>query len=384
LIVFVFLSLGDISANINKEFEQKVIESFKSTEIARAKAFLHSVPITVTHASCVRSAGGKNDFYSEGDYWWPNPQNPKGKYQRRDGQTNPDNFTEHRHAMIRLNEIVGTLTSAWILTKDEVYVNETLKHLEAWFINKDTMMNPHMLYAQAVWGRHTGRGIGIIDAYHLVEVCRSIKILHHRGKISSQFFDKLKNWFDDFIIWVTTHPYGIKEMNTKNNHAVCWAVIVSSMAVLTENEAIIYVCKKRFKEVLLPSQMDLDGSFPLEIARTKPYGYSLFNIDAFCVLAKILSTPDDDLWSFKTTDGKSLKKGLEFIYPYIIDKTKWPYKKDIYIWDKWPSSHPALLFGAFAYGNSQYLNTYLEIPRYPIHEEVVRNLPIRHAMLWLK
>ena len=35
-------------------------------------------------------------------------------------------------------------------------------------------MNPHLLYAQAIKGRFTGRSIGIIDTLHLVEVARAI------------------------------------------------------------------------------------------------------------------------------------------------------------------------------------------------------------------
>ena len=69
------------------DLEEKVINALKDTEIARAKAFLTSIPVTVTDAYCVRSAGGIHDFYSEGDYWWPNPENPGGAYQQRDGQT---------------------------------------------------------------------------------------------------------------------------------------------------------------------------------------------------------------------------------------------------------------------------------------------------------
>ena len=56
--------------------------------------------------------------------------------------------------------------------------------------------------------------------------------------------------------------------------------------------------------------MATDGSFPLELKRTKPYGYSLFNIDAFFNVAQILSTPEDNLFEYETKDGKSLKKGL--------------------------------------------------------------------------
>src|SRR5688572_31437942 len=36
-----------------------------------ADGYLNEAPITVTAAISPRSAGGKHDFFSEGDYWWP-------------------------------------------------------------------------------------------------------------------------------------------------------------------------------------------------------------------------------------------------------------------------------------------------------------------------
>jgi len=38
-------------------------------------------------------------------------------------------------------------------------------------------MNPNLQYAQAIHGRFTGRGIGIIDTIHLVEVARALEVL---------------------------------------------------------------------------------------------------------------------------------------------------------------------------------------------------------------
>lgn len=361
----------------------QVIEAVQETEIARAKASLQTVPVTVTNAYCERSAGGRHDFYSEGDYWWPDPNNPGGPYVQRDGQTNPDNFTNHRLAMIRLSEIVATLTSGWLLTGDQIYADKALEHLNAWFVDTATLMNPHMLYAQAIFGKVTGRGIGLIDAYHFVEVARSAKILSDKDGISEEAATKIKAWFSQFLHWMTTHEYGIAEMNWHNNHGTCWAATASSMAVLTSNEEVIELCKNRFKNILLPDQMAKDGSFPLELKRTKPYGYSLFNIDAFCNVAQILSTPEDDLFTFEATDDKSLQKGMEYIFPFISDKSSWPFEEDIYIWDEWPVCHPALLFTGLAFQKKEYVDAYLELPAYPIHPEVIRNLPVRHPIIWL-
>lgn len=363
--------------------EEKVINSLKDAEIAKAESFLSEKPVTVTAVHSERSAGGLHDFYSEGDYWWPDPENPEAPYIQKDGQSNPDNFSDHRLAMVRLSEITATLTSAWLITNDQKYADNALIHLNAWFVDTATMMNPDMLYAQAIKGRFTGRSIGLIDAYHLVEVTQSVKVLTEKGGIPAEQSAKIKIWFSQFLNWMTTHEYGIKEMNAENNHGTCWVATAASMAVLVDNQEIIKLCTDRFKNILLPNQMEADGSFPRELKRTKPYGYSLFNIDAFCNVAQILSTPDINLWEFETQDGKSLKKGMEYIYPFITDKTKWPFANDIYIWEEWPVRQSSLLFAGVAYNNPEYISAFLKLPAYPTHPEVIRNLPVRHPSIWL-
>ena len=378
------INLGLAINEIKKPFQEKVVNSLKKDEIKKADSFLKEKPVTVTAAHCQRSAGGLNDFYSEGDYWWPDPQNLSAPYIQKDGQSNPDNFSDHRLAMVRLSEITATLTSAWLLTGDKKYATKALEHLNAWFVNPSTMMNPDMLYAQAIKGRFTGRSIGLIDAYHLVEVAQSVKVLSDKNGIKPESAAKIKDWFSKFLTWMTTHDYGIKEMNAENNHGTCWVATASAFAVLTGNQKIIDFCSDRFKTTLLPNQMAADGSFPREINRTKPYGYSLFNIDAFSNVAQILSTPENDLWKFTTPDGKSLRLGMEYIYPFIADKTKWPFAKDIYIWEEWPVRQSCLLFAGLAFNNENYISTFLKLPANPTHPEVIRNLPVRHPVIWLK
>jgi hypothetical protein len=383
LILMQLISGSAISQALSP-LERKVVKHIRKETIRRADSLFSEEPVTVTASRCSRSAGGIHDFYSEGDYWWPDPENPDGPYIQRDGQSNPDNFSDHRLAMIRLSEITATLTSAWLLTGNTPYATKALEHVDAWFTDTATLMNPDMLYAQAIKGRFTGRSIGLIDAYHMVEVAQSIKVLSDKGAIPAPKAKQLKEWFSRFLTWMTTHEYGIKEMNAENNHGTCWVVTAAAFAHLTGNQAVLKRCKDRFKNILLPSQMATDGSFPLEIRRTKPYGYSLFNMDAFANAATILSTSEDNLWKFVTNDGKSLKKGMEFLFPYIEDKSKWPFNKDIYIWEEWPVRQSCLLFAGLSLGQSQYISKYLSLPAFPEHPEVIRNLPVRHPVIWFR
>jgi hypothetical protein len=348
-----------------------------------AEELLQDEPITITAFQCPRSSGQLHDFYSEGDYWWPNPENPDGPYIQRDGMSNPDNFVEHRQAMIRFSIHVGTLTSAYRLTGDQKYADAAIKHLQAWFVDEPTRMNPNLQYAQAIKGVSKGRGIGIIDTVHLIEVARSAQILEHAGVLQGECLRGTKKWFADYVQWMTTSPNGLEEMHAANNHGTCWVMQVAAFASFADDGQQLTACRKRFKEVLLPDQMAADGSFPRELRRTKPYGYSLFNADAMATICQILSTPQDNLWNYSTADGRNMHTATEFLFPFVQDKSKWPYRHDVMFWEFWPVRSPLLLFSGLAYHETKYLDLWKTLEVNPGNTEVIRNLPIRHPVLWI-
>ena len=88
--------------------------------------------------------------------------------------------------------------------------------------------------------------------------------------------------------------------------------------------------------MLIPNQEAADGSFPLELARTKPYGYSLFNLDAMSILAQTLTTREDNLWTWQLPDGRGMARAVAYMYPYIADKSKWPKPPDVMYFKDWP------------------------------------------------
>jgi hypothetical protein len=242
----------------------------------------------VTGAQSPRSAGGVHDFFSEGDYWWPDPANPGAPYIQRDGMTNPDNFVAHREALMGLSLRVPALTAAWHLTKDKRYAAKAGDHLRAWFVNEKTRMNPNLQYAQAIHGRTTGRGTGVIDTIHLVEVAQAIPFIERAGMFSAADSGAVKQWFRDYTRWMTTSNNGTEERDTKNNHATCWGMQVAAFAKLTGDREQMEYVRNRYQTVYIPDQEAEDGSFPLELARTKPYGYSLFNLEAMATSCQFL------------------------------------------------------------------------------------------------
>ena len=351
--------------------------------LQQANAYLNEAPVTVTATTSPRSAGGRHDFFSEADYWWPDPANPKGPYIQRDGMTNPDNFVAHRRAMVRLSLQVPALAAAYRLTNDDRYARHAVRHLHAWFVDPATRMSPHLLYSQAIQGRVTGRGVGIIDTVHLVEVARAMPTLEMSGALSGSERSAVRAWFGDYLTWMTTHTYGIEERDARNNHGTCWVMQVAEFARYVGRSDLTAFCRERFKTVLVPNQIAADGSFPEELRRTKPYGYSLFNLDALTTVCQILSTSADNLWLFELPDGRSVRKAVTFLFPFIADKKTWPHQPDVMYHDEWPMRHPLLLFAGIAYDERRYLDLWKTLPADSQVEEVIRNFFVRQPLLWL-
>jgi hypothetical protein len=364
-----------------------LIDNQKSEIIKRADAALLTDPAHITDNASPQSAGGKHDYFSQADYSWPNPDTPDGlPYINRDGQSYPGAFFGHRKALRSMKARVTNFTAAYLFTKDAKYAKAAARWLKAFFLDEETLMNPSLLYAQAVLGICTGRGIGIIDTLHLIDIPAAVDILWDNNQMEKDIYNGIKAWFSAYLDWLCTHQYGIDEMNWSNNHSVCWHVQAAVFARFTGNNAILEMCVDHYKNVLLPEQMAQDGSFPRELARTKPYGYSIFVIDNMATLCYVLSKPKDNLWEYTLPDGRNIKKGLDFLYPYLVDRNTWPFEADIAHFDAWPTAMSFMLFAAMAFNEDKWkdkwIKLYSSLNNDPDNDEVIRNTAISLPFLW--
>ncbi len=359
-----------------------VARTDKARIIEAATQYLSLQPRTITSYPSSRSPGGLHDYFSQADYFWPNPRDPGGKYINRDGQSNPDNFNDHRKAMIALSIQMPALTAAWVLTGDRRYGQLSGDHLRAWFIDPDTRMNPNLEYSQGVHGVSTGRSYGIIDTLHLVEVARAASIVSS-AVLTVTEQQALQDWFRAYLHWMKTSEKGIAERNTVNNHAVCWAVQAAEYARLIDDQETREGVRTQYKTLFVPGQMALDGSFPKELARTKPYSYSIFNFDMMATLCQSLQGDGPSLYSFVLPDGRGICKAAAFLYPYLQDKGAWPYKQDVEHFASLPVRSPGLLFTGLACHHKDYLQLWTKLNPDPTDPEIIRNFPIRQPLLWV-
>ena len=369
----------------NDEVVVQVARIDRARILKLAEAALQLKPPAIADHPATNSQGGPHDFYSQSDYSWPNPSNKTGlPYIGRDGMSNPDNFEDHRMAMRTMKDAVAALAAAYALSGDDKYAPKAAELIKVFFLDAKTRMDPNLNYAQAVLGQSSGRSYGVIDTLHLAELPVAVRFLEISPAFDPSVDRGLKKWFADYITWMTTATNGVKEMNAKNNHSIAYFVQLASFARFTGNEPMLELSRQRFKEVLLPEQMDADGSFPLELKRTKPYGYSIFQADNVAALCVLLSTPSEDYW--KLPQGHNARQAVEFIYPYLADKSKWLADhrgQDAQHWENWPVRQPCLLFAYAEFGGEKYFDLWQKLEADPTDLEIRRNMAVTQPILWI-
>jgi Alginate lyase len=281
-------------------------------------------PVSVMEKTTVPPSGDKHDYMSLAPYHWPDPAKADGlPYIRKDGQTNPEvkNYKDKEY-LPALCESVYALSMAYYFSGDKKYADKASKLIRVWFLDTATKMNPNLNYGQAIKGVVAGRGAGLIDTRHLVKVVDAIGLLQGATSWSLKDQEGMKAWFSSFLDWMQTSKNGMDEMDAKNNHGVWYDAQRLSFALFTGQKDLAEKIVANAK-VRLDYQMDNDGFFPAELARTISLHYSVFVVDPFFTIAQMATNLNIDLWNYKSPSGKSLSKGFKALQPYLLQEKKW-------------------------------------------------------------
>jgi len=321
----------------HREWLKRQITDASSAEFIRIRAELQAEadirmknPLySVTFSESRAVSGNPHDYYSEGPYWWPDPKNPGGPFIRRDGEFYPGHMNTHRRDMEKMTCDAYILSAAGYLLGRQDCTARANQIIRTWFLDEATKMNPHLNYAQAIFGHTPGRGIGIIDTTTLIRLIAAMEFFASCDG-TADTVDGLKEWFCAYLNWMDTSKNGIDERDYFNNHANWWNAQAASYAAFLGDGAMLSRCFARFTDVIIPGQTGADGSFTDELTRTKSFSYSMFNLEACAVTAEIAHHRGMDLWNAVCADGKGIAKSLDFMLPFYENPLLWKHPQIVF------------------------------------------------------
>lgn len=274
-------------------------------------------------------------------------------------ETQSDKFDDQ--SMSRMTSVVETLALAFFFSDDEKYARHAIELLRVWFLESATKMNPHLEYSQAIPGRVTGRGIGIIETVKFKYLIDAIGLLEASQNFTREDGKGLHEWFQAYLSWLQTSQHGKDENNWYNNHGTWYDVQVVIFALFLGQDSLAKRVIEMSKHRRLETQVRPDGSQPKELERTKSLSYSLYNLTALFDLATLGQHVGVDLWHYQGKDGINIKSALDFLLPFYQDK-EWPYEQIAPMATTYERLIPLLKQAAKVYQQKQYTEILMQLP----------------------
>lgn len=331
--------------------------------IAEADKELKRTIKTVVDKGMIPPSGNKHDYMSMGRYWWPNPDTESGlPYIRKDGLTNPEIEKLDRIPLAQMTQGVKYLALAYQITGEERYAAKAVDHLRRWFLNTKTRMNPHMNYGQTVPGHNNGlgRGFGIIDTYSFIEMLDGVELIKSSKNWKAKDEQGLIEWFSQYLDWMLESAVGKEEYEAANNHGLAFDVQIVRFAIFTGRLDIARRFLNDFPKLRLFSQIEPDGSQPLELARTTAFGYSVFNLGHILDMCMMSRSLGIDLMKIESHDGRSIRKALEFLLPWAgKEQSTFPWQQ-IKDWSGVQQNYALVLYRADLMNKEQRYKKYYE------------------------
>lgn len=285
-------------------------------------------PITITVKPVPPPGGTFNDYWSQGPYWWPNPETSDGlPYVRRDGEVNPEIY-DSRFDIERLDgmsKAVCTLADSWLVSGNVAYAEHACRFLQTFFLDPETRMNPSLCFAQAIPGVSQGRGIGLIETEEFIPMLERVILLHADGILSEATCTGLREWFAAYLEWLLTSSHGHDERATRNNHGTWLDAQLVAFALFCGRKDIAHEILQEVPSRRIDLHIEPDGKQPEELARTRSFTYSIFNLTGLMNLAWMGRHVGVDLWNYASEDGRCLRVAVNFLRPYTDPDKVWPY-----------------------------------------------------------
>jgi len=284
-----------------------------------------------------------NDFISIGAYYWPNPNTQNGlPYVKRPGHVNPD-AAGSLSELNPLSEAVNRLGLSYFFTGNEKYARRAGQLVRAFFINRNTKMNPNTEFGKIIPGvSNTGgfvvAGIGnaFRSLYEGLGLIESSKYWREEDKRHMQ------TWSKKFLNWMETTPKGQKEFRAKGNHGSNYDMIATLLSMYVDDtlQATRHVRNYMNR---IPKQFATDGMQPFEMHAVNNLMYSVYNLGVAANIANLGEKLGLDVWDVRGSGGGGMRRTTDFLLPYMNGTKTWTYWPSTEVFPKSPTTYYGLL-----------------------------------------
>lgn len=324
-------------------------------ELRRDADLAAETPLETVTSKTSSPSGDPHDYVSLSIYYWPDPTRPDGlPYVSRDGDINPEIRDTTRFdalKLFRLVTAVETLALAAYLTGEGRCADAAARRLRTWYLDAATQVNPTMRYAQIIPGRTAPRGTGIMDSRQMMRAVDAALILASTGTASWTAADEraLRAWFGALVDWLRASENGRLEANARNNHACWYDAQLSVFALFAGREDLARETLAGVAARRVAVQLADDGTQPQELARTRSYHYSVFNVLALTLLGDLGRHLGLEVW---TACGPRLRRAIDLLVPHARDTSAWAYPEHPGV--AHTPLEPALVRAGRAYADADY------------------------------
>ncbi|MES2697466.1 MAG: alginate lyase family protein, partial [Verrucomicrobiota bacterium] len=211
-------------------------------------------------------SGDPHDYYSIAPYAWPDPKRPDGKpWITRDGETNPEFYKYDSQALETLCTAVQRLSVHAFAADAAADARRAGRFLRTWFVEPATRMNPHLNFAQAIPGRHTGSATGIIDTTSLIFLFDAVTGLPLNEEWTAQDLAATRAWAAQYVEWLLGSAPGKKEGAAQNNHGTWYDAQVACFALFAGRPEIARTQIEKSARQRIATQIEPDGRQPHEL-----------------------------------------------------------------------------------------------------------------------
>ncbi len=305
----VFINQAEIDAikiKVNANIEPW--SSAYSQMISAANSALNQSSLSVTFG------GGHTgrQYYTEKPYCgWPSPPAPSNGC--IDGQINPAAERSDYESAVKLGDAVRDLGLAYAFTGNSIYADKAIDLIRAWSLDPITSMKPNT----AVTNR--------------IELFITMPGYFYGADLIWNYSGWDVTEKTDFRAWIQSLANQTMQGGVGENNFANWRLVLLASAGSLLNDPTLLGFVESEWVSLLPLQMKDEGSSVAgqmieEVGRTKGLHYSLYAVNAMIQGAEIMRHQNVNLYDVSNA-GRRLELALDYLAPYAINPSSWPYQQ---------------------------------------------------------